>query len=97
MTIREAVIQLGLIWVGARTTFTQSHILSYSSTLIEHHLAKISSAQHAFAVSSGMAALDVITRLLKPGDEVIAGDDLYGGTNRLLTYLNIILIEVICM
>lgn len=34
-----------------------------------------------------MAALDVITRLLKPGDEVIAGDDLYGGTNRLLVYL----------
>jgi cystathionine beta-lyase/cystathionine gamma-synthase len=34
-----------------------------------------------------MAALDVITRLLKPGDEVIAGDDLYGGTNRLLAYL----------
>ena len=29
----------------------------------------------------------MITRLLKPGDEVIAGDDLYGGTNRLLTYL----------
>ena len=39
------------------------------------------------AVSSGMAALDVILRILKPGDEVIAGDDLYGGTNRLLTYL----------
>lgn len=34
-----------------------------------------------------MAALDVITRILKPGCEVIAGDDLYGGTNRLLTYL----------
>ena len=34
-----------------------------------------------------MASLDVITRLLKPGDEVIAGDDLYGGTNRLLSYL----------
>ena len=58
-----------------------------ASRLLEHHLAKISSAEHAFAVSSGMAALDVITRLLKPGDEVIAGDDLYGGTNRLLTYL----------
>lgn len=54
---------------------------------LEHHLAKISGAQHAFAVSSGMAALDVITRMLKPGDEVIAGDDLYGGTNRLLSYL----------
>jgi cystathionine beta-lyase len=34
-----------------------------------------------------MACLDIITRLLKPGDEVIAGDDLYGGTNRLLGYL----------
>ncbi|KAI0028204.1 cystathionine beta-lyase [Vararia minispora EC-137] len=54
---------------------------------LEHHIAKISSASHAFAVSSGMAALDVILRLLKPGDEVIAGDDLYGGTNRLLTYI----------
>lgn len=53
----------------------------------EHHIAKISSARHAFVVSSGMAALDVITRILKPGDEVIAGDDLYGGTNRLLGYL----------
>ncbi|KAL4252293.1 GHMP kinase family protein [Abortiporus biennis] len=56
-------------------------------THLEHHIAKISSAAHAFAVTSGMAALDVITRILKPGCEVIAGDDLYGGTNRLLTYL----------
>ena len=56
-------------------------------THLEHHLAKISDARHAFVVSSGMAALDVITRMLKPGDEVVAGDDLYGGTNRLLAYL----------
>jgi cystathionine beta-lyase len=34
-----------------------------------------------------MGALDVITRLLRPGDEVITGDDLYGGTQRLLTYM----------
>ncbi|KAJ7678501.1 Cys/Met metabolism PLP-dependent enzyme-domain-containing protein [Mycena rosella] len=54
---------------------------------LEHHIAKISSAEHALTVSSGMAALDVILRILKPGDEIIAGDDLYGGTNRLLTYI----------
>lgn len=54
---------------------------------LEHHIAKISSADHAFVVSSGMAALDIILRMLKPGDEVIAGDDLYGGTNRLLSYI----------
>ncbi|SCZ87567.1 BZ3500_MvSof-1268-A1-R1_Chr2-2g05033 [Microbotryum saponariae] len=54
---------------------------------LEHHIAKISSARHAFAVTSGMGALDVIFRLLKPGDSIIAGNDLYGGSNRLLTYL----------
>ena len=54
---------------------------------VEHHIAKISSAQHAFAVTSGMGALDVIFRLLKPGEEIIAGNDLYGGSNRLLGYL----------
>ncbi|KAJ3712084.1 pyridoxal phosphate-dependent transferase [Lentinula guzmanii] len=42
---------------------------------LEHHIAKISSAR-CFFVSSGMAALDII-----------AGDDLYGGTNRLLTFI----------
>jgi cystathionine beta-lyase len=57
-------------------------------THLERHLAKIMSAQRALAVSSGMGALDVITRLLRPGDEVISGDDLYGGTNRLLKYLS---------
>lgn len=47
--------------------------------IVERHLAKIMSAKRALVVGSGMAALDVISRLLKPGDEVIAGDDLYGG------------------
>ncbi|KAK4165195.1 cystathionine beta-lyase [Cladorrhinum sp. PSN259] len=56
-------------------------------THLERHLAKIMNATRSLAVGSGMGALDVITRLLKPGDEVITGDDLYGGTNRLLTYL----------
>ncbi|CEQ41179.1 SPOSA6832_02871 [Sporobolomyces salmonicolor] len=54
---------------------------------LEHHIAKISSARHAFAVTSGMGALDVIFRLLKPGDSIIAGNDLYGGSNRLIGYL----------
>lgn len=56
-------------------------------THLERHLAKIMNATRVLAVGSGMGALDVITRLLRPGDEVITGDDLYGGTNRLLTYL----------
>ncbi|KAI0158965.1 cystathionine beta-lyase [Pestalotiopsis sp. NC0098] len=56
-------------------------------THLERHMAKIMNATRALAVGSGMGALDVITRILRPGDEVVTGDDLYGGTNRLLTYL----------
>ncbi|KAF2226179.1 Cys/Met metabolism PLP-dependent enzyme-domain-containing protein [Elsinoe ampelina] len=56
-------------------------------THLERHMAKIMNARRALVVSSGMGALDVITRILKPGDEVVTGDDLYGGTSRLLKYL----------
>ncbi|CAG8771462.1 14260_t:CDS:2, partial [Cetraspora pellucida] len=55
---------------------------------LENHLAKIMSASRAYVVSSGMSALDVVARLVKTGEEIIAGDDLYGGTNRLLSFLN---------
>ncbi|ODA78463.1 hypothetical protein RJ55_05844 [Drechmeria coniospora] len=54
---------------------------------LERHLAKIMNTNRALAVSSGMGALDIISRLLRPGDEVITGNDLYGGTHRLLTYM----------
>lgn len=57
-------------------------------THLQNHLSKIMKAEHVYAVTSGMTCLDVITKLLKPGDEVIAGEDLYGGTDRLLGYLN---------
>ncbi|KAG5645542.1 putative secondary metabolism biosynthetic enzyme [Asterophora parasitica] len=72
---------------GVGNEFDYSRSGNPTRSHLEHHIAKISSAEHAFVVSSGMAALDVILRILKPGDEVIAGDDLYGGTNRLLTYI----------
>ncbi|KIV89693.1 cystathionine beta-lyase [Exophiala mesophila] len=57
-------------------------------THLEKHLAKIMRAKRALVVSSGMGALDVISRQLRPGDEVVTGDDLYGGTNRLLKFLS---------
>ncbi|KAJ2394246.1 cystathionine beta-lyase [Coemansia sp. RSA 2559] len=57
-------------------------------TAVEVHMAKVMKAHRAFVVSTGMTALDVILRLVKSGQEIIAGDDLYGGTNRLLTYVS---------
>ncbi|KAJ2895353.1 cystathionine beta-lyase [Coemansia aciculifera] len=57
-------------------------------TAVEAHMAKIMKAERAFVVSTGMTALDVILRLVKTGQEIVAGDDIYGGTNRLLTYVS---------
>ena len=53
-------------------------------TLLEEQLADLEDARHACAFASGMAALTALTRIVKPGEEIIAGDDLYGGTVRLL-------------
>lgn len=70
---------------GSEYDYTRSG--NPTRTHLERHLAKIMNASRALVVGSGMGALDVITRILRPGDEVITGDDLYGGTNRLLTYM----------
>ncbi|UAM97353.1 cystathionine gamma-synthase [Polaribacter litorisediminis] len=56
-------------------------------TALENSLASIENGTHGFAFSSGMAAIDCVLRLLKPGDEIIAGNDLYGGTYRMFTQL----------
>jgi cysteine-S-conjugate beta-lyase len=52
--------------------------------ILEQQLAILEDAQYASAFGSGMAALTALTRMVRPGEEIIAGDDLYGGTVRLL-------------
>lgn len=54
---------------------------------LEDALAAIENGARGLAFASGLAATDCVLRLLKPGDEVIAMDDLYGGTYRLFTRL----------
>jgi cystathionine beta-lyase/cystathionine gamma-synthase len=54
-------------------------------TALEEALASIESGVRGLAFSSGLAATDTVLKLLKPGDEVIAMDDLYGGTYRMFT------------
>lgn len=53
-------------------------------SMVERQIARLEAAEYACAFASGMAAISALTRLLSAGDEVIAGDDLYGGTARLL-------------
>jgi cystathionine gamma-lyase len=54
-------------------------------TALEKCIASLENAEHGLCFSSGMGAIDAVLKLLKPGDEVITGDDLYGGTYRIFT------------
>ncbi|MEA2612114.1 MAG: cystathionine gamma-lyase [Chloroflexota bacterium] len=51
---------------------------------LERAIATLEGGQHGFAFASGSAATAAIAELAAPGDEVVAGDDLYGGTYRYL-------------
>ncbi len=52
---------------------------------LEKCLAELEGAKYGLCFSSGMGSIDAIVKLLRPGDEVITGDDLYGGTYRMFT------------
>src|SRR6476469_9225010 len=52
---------------------------------LEEAYAVIENGRFGLAFSSGVAATDAVIKLLEPGDEVIAGSDMYGGTYRLFT------------
>ena len=48
-------------------------------------IAALENGRYGIAFSSGVAAIDAVIRLLSPGDLVVCGDDIYGGTHRLFT------------
>jgi cystathionine beta-lyase len=52
---------------------------------LEASFASIENGNYGLAFASGLAAIDAVLKLLKPGDEVISTNDLYGGTYRLFT------------
>ncbi|MDA8686977.1 cystathionine gamma-synthase [Schleiferiaceae bacterium] len=54
-------------------------------TALENAIASIEGGTHGAAFGSGLAAIDCMLKFLSPGDEVIACNDLYGGTYRLFT------------
>jgi len=54
-------------------------------TALEKNIAALEDAKYCLCFSSGMGAVDAVAKLLRPGDEVITGNDLYGGTYRMFT------------
>ncbi len=57
-------------------------------TSLETQLASLEGADHAFSFASGLAAEDALLRsALRPGDRIVMGNDVYGGTHRLVNRL----------
>src|SRR5262245_6050892 len=65
--------------------YSRSH--NPTRTALEQNLAALEGGAHGLAFASGMAAIHCVLNLLQAGDHVIAGNDLYGGTYRLLRTL----------
>jgi len=61
-----------------------SRVSNPTRTALEGNLAGLEGAEHGIAFSSGVAGIDAIMKSLRPGDHVVATDDLYGGTHRLM-------------
>ena len=68
---------------GEHSGFEYSRTQNPTRSVLENSLAELEEGKKAFAFSSGVAAQSAVLELLKPGDHVIAFDDLYGGTFRL--------------
>ena len=51
---------------------------------LERNVAALEGATHGFAYGSGLAALDVLLKVLKSGDHVVCGENMYGGSHRLM-------------
>ncbi len=70
---------------GVHSGYEYSRAANPTRTALENALASIENGTRGLAFSSGLAATDCVLKLLKPNDEVIAMDDLYGGTYRMFT------------
>lgn len=69
--------------VGEHKGYDYSRSDNPTRTALQNALAGLEGGKHALAYASGMAAIDGVLRLVRPGDHVLCGNDVYGGTFRL--------------
>src|SRR5579863_8245712 len=70
---------------GKHKGFEYSRTQNPTRVALESNLAALEEGKYGLCFSSGMAAEDAVIKLLKPGDEVISTNDLYGGSFRMFT------------
>ncbi|HQW47501.1 MAG TPA: aminotransferase class I/II-fold pyridoxal phosphate-dependent enzyme, partial [Chitinophagaceae bacterium] len=70
---------------GVHKGYEYARTQNPTRTALQQALAAIEQGKHGLCFGSGLAATDAVLKLLNPGDEVIATNDLYGGTYRIFT------------
>ncbi|WP_236980880.1 cystathionine gamma-synthase [Membranihabitans maritimus] len=70
---------------GVHQGYEYARTQNPTRTVLQNNLAALENGTHGVAFSSGLAAMDAILRMLKPGDHIISTNDLYGGSYRLMT------------
>ena len=72
---------------GVHSGYEYSRAANPTRAALENALASIENGSHGFAFGSGLAATDAVMKMLNPGDEIIAMDDLYGGSYRMFSQI----------
>jgi cystathionine gamma-lyase len=71
--------------IGEHTGYEYARTQNPTRGALEECIAELEGGARGIAFSSGLAAVDAVMRLLAPGDHVLAGDDMYGGSYRLFS------------
>jgi cystathionine gamma-lyase len=71
--------------LGQHKGFEYARTRNPTRDALERNLAALEGGTHGFAFASGLAATDAVLRLLSAGDHVLCGENVYGGTHRLMT------------
>ena len=74
--------------IGESTGYDYIRTKNPTREILENGIAELEGGDAGFACSSGMAAIQLILSIFKPGDEIILPEDVYGGTYRLLKSYN---------
>jgi cystathionine gamma-lyase len=71
--------------LGRHKGFEYARTRNPTRDALERNVAALEGAPHGFAFASGLAATDAVLMLLSAGDHVICGENVYGGTHRIMT------------
>lgn len=71
--------------IGQHKGYEYARTQNPTREALERNVASLEGGTHGFAFGSGLAALDAILKLFKPGDHIVSSDNLYGGSHRLMT------------